>query len=89
MTYLHGYLNLNPIGTQQTCPADHACAPTSTVTTGNMTRTEGGRTEENCVAVGAGLGTLAAVLILVLVGVVLGWVWSCHRCQRTFKKEER
>ena len=32
-----------------------------------------------CTALGGGLGTLAAVLILILVGMVLGWVWSCHR----------
>ena len=32
-----------------------------------------------CTALGGGLGTLAAVLILILVGVVLMWVWSCYR----------
>ena len=31
------------------------------------------------IALGGGLGTLVVVLILLLVGVVLGWVWSCHR----------
>ena len=36
-----------------------------------------------CTALGGGLGTLAAVLILILVGVVLGWVWSCHRKNKT------
>ena len=61
-------------------------ATTSTVTTGNMADTEGGRTEENCMAVGAGLGTLAAVLTLILVGVVLGWVWSCCRSHKPAEK---
>ena len=30
-------------------------------------------------ALGGGLGVLSAVLAILLVGVVLGWVWSCHR----------
>ena len=32
-----------------------------------------------CLGVGGGLGALAAVQMVILVGVVLGWVWSCHR----------
>ena len=32
-----------------------------------------------CTALGGGLGILSAVLAILLVGVVLGWVWSCHR----------
>ena len=31
-----------------------------------------------------GLGFLTAVLTLVTVGVVLGWVWSCHNRIRNF-----
>ena len=34
---------------------------------------------DSCTAIGGGLGALAAVLALTLVGVVLGWVWHCHR----------
>ena len=33
----------------------------------------------SCSALGAGLGTLAAVLMAILVGVVIVWVWSCYR----------
>ena len=29
--------------------------------------------------VGSSLGGVAAILLLVLVGVVLGWVWTCRR----------
>ena len=34
---------------------------------------------ERFTAIAAILGTLSAVLLLTLVGVVTGWVWSCHR----------
>ena len=34
---------------------------------------------ESCTAIGGGLGALAVVLALTLVGVVLGWVWQCRR----------
>ena len=34
---------------------------------------------DSCTAIGGGLGALAVVLVLTLVGVVLGWVWHCHR----------
>ena len=37
---------------------------------------------ESCpslVALGGGLGGLCAILAILLVGVVMGWVWSCHR----------
>ena len=32
-----------------------------------------------CTALGGGLGILSAVLAILLVGMVLGWVWSCRR----------
>ena len=37
------------------------------------------RRTDSCTAIGGGLGALAAVLALTLVGVVLGWVWHCRR----------
>ena len=32
-----------------------------------------------CTPLGGGLGILSALLAILLVGVVLGWVWSCRR----------
>ena len=37
---------------------------------------------DSCTAIGGGLGALAAVLALTLVGVILGWVWHCRRNNR-------
>ena len=34
---------------------------------------------ESCVVIGVALGGMAAVLLLILVGVVVGWVWTCYR----------
>ena len=55
--------------------------PPGTHSKGTMEDIEGRRDEQQKadVALGGGLGTLAAVLILILLGVVLGWVWSSHR----------
>ena len=33
----------------------------------------------NCAALSGGLGALAILMGLGLVGVIIGWVWSCHR----------
>ena len=33
----------------------------------------------DCSGQAGGLGTLIVLLILLLVGVILGWVWSSHR----------
>ena len=44
---------------------------------------------DSCTAIGGGLGALAVVLVLTLVGVVLGWVWHCHRNNRKFNFQER
>ena len=33
----------------------------------------------DCSGQAGGLGTLIVLLILLLVGVILGWVWSPHR----------
>ena len=44
---------------------------------------------DSCTAIGGGLGTLAVVLALTLVGVVLGWVWYCHRNGWKFSFQER
>ena len=43
----------------------------------------------NCAALGGGLGALAGVMFLGLVGVVLGWVWSCHRSREKSTITER
>jgi hypothetical protein len=29
------------------------------------------------------LGLISAILLLTLVGVIIGWVWSCHRNKAT------
>ena len=42
-----------------------------------------------CAALGGGLGTLSAVLTILLVGVVLGWVWSCRKRKRISCIHER
>ena len=42
-----------------------------------------------CTILGGGLGTLSAVLTILLVGVVLGWVWSCHKRKRISCIHER
>ena len=56
------------------------CTCPSTEVNGSAGRGEQQKTETvTCIALGGGLGTLATVLIFILVGVVLGWVWSCHR----------
>ena len=34
---------------------------------------------QDCTALARGLGPLVVVMAIGLVGVVLGWVWSCHR----------
>ena len=52
----------------------------------------GGKQKEaagNTVAVGAGLGILSIVLGLGLVGVVIGWVWSCHKRRELITLHER
>ena len=47
------------------------------------------RHQHLCTALGGGLGTLSAVLIILLVGVVLGWVWSCRKRKRISCIHER
>ena len=42
-----------------------------------------------CTALGGGLGTLSAALTILLVGVVLGWVWSCRKRKRISCIHER
>ena len=43
-------------------------------------------TSDNCTAIGAALGVVSAILLLALVGVVTGWVWTCHRYRLTPKQ---
>ena len=38
-----------------------------------------GAVGESSTAVGAALGGVAAVLLLILMGVVMGWAWTCCR----------
>jgi hypothetical protein len=40
-------------------------------------------------ALGGGLGGLSAILTIFLVGVVIGWVWSCHRRREKQGLQER
>ena len=40
--------------------------------------TSPGVTATKVAGLAGGLGSLTAVMTLVTVGVVLGWVWSCH-----------
>ncbi len=42
-----------------------------------------------CTALGGGLGIVTGTLAILLVGVVLGWVWSCHRKRGKPHLEER
>lgn len=43
---------------------------------------QGEATAGNAAALGGGLGALSIILALGLVGVVTGWVWSCHNRSR-------
>ena len=42
-----------------------------------------GAVKESSIAIGAALGGVAVGLLLALVGVVMGWVWSCHKNKYT------
>ena len=56
------------------CPEAEPCATPTNTTAG-----EGQQSKiDSCTAIGGGLGALAVVLALTLVGVVLGWVWHCR-----------
>ena len=46
-----------------------------------------GGSTDLCTALGGGLGILSAVLAVLLVGVVLGWVWSCRRRRGNMRGE--
>ena len=35
--------------------------------------------EYNCASLSGGLGALAALMAIGMMGVALGWAWSCHR----------
>ena len=71
-----------------TCPSTETSDtewPTLGTVSGIVTENKRGTDEQQkteavtCTALGGGLGTLAAIQMVILVGVVLGWVWSCHR----------
>ncbi len=46
---------------------------------------DGAAVECSTLAIGAALGAVSAILLLTLVGVVTGWVWSRHRNKSTQK----
>ena len=87
-----------PALTPSSCACQTSPTPTPSRMTTNVTDvTEGeiantnsqvgdmmGEDQESvtCLALGGGLGGLCAILALLLVGVVVGWVWSCHRRTR-------
>ena len=60
--------------------------PASTFTHTEHPASEHLNTDENkehpspsLTALGGGLGGLCAILVILLVGVAMGWVWTCHR----------
>ena len=66
-----------------TCPPQECdCTHTNIELTSEI---ESGRGEQqktetsSCTGLGGGLGTLAGISVLILVGVILVWVWSCYR----------
>ena len=61
--------------------------PSMQAAAGNMTGT--GHPQANCAALSGGLGVLAALMALGMVGVVLGWVWSCQKRKGKATIQER
>ena len=65
----------------------------STTVAGATNTVEGGAPQsDSCpspVAMGGGLGGLCAILAILLVGVVIGWVWTCHRKTSKSELQER
>ena len=58
----------------------YTMTPSGLVTTGNISETSTCKREvNNCAALSGGLGALAALMALGMVGVALGWVWSCSK----------
>ena len=55
----------------------------------NCQQTVGKAAAGTTVAVGAGLGILSIVLALGLVGMVISWVWSCHKRRELTTLHER
>ena len=53
------------------------CQAVTTVSAG------AGAVGESSTAIGATLGAVAAVLLLILMGVVTGWVWTCQCYRKT------
>ena len=45
--------------------------------------------EYNCASLSGGLGALAALMAIGMVGVALGWAWSCHRRKGKSTTQER
>ena len=71
--------------TTRTHPATNTVEMSTTVGSLGGDMVGGAQSAESCdscpslAALGGGLGVLCAILALLLVGVVVGWVWSCHR----------
>ena len=64
-------------------PCDYATREGPDMTTPTQCANDPMAVEDNCTALGGGLGILSAVLAILLVGVVLGWVWSYHRRRKS------
>ena len=62
--------------------------PPCTAANGNVQR-RGQDQVNNCPALAGGLGALTAVMALGLVGMVLGWVWSCYKRRGKSTIQER
>ena len=57
--------------------------PSGLATTGNISETNTCKREvNNCAALSGGLGALTVLMALGMVGVALGWVWSCSKGRR-------
>ena len=64
--------------------------PSMQAATRNVSGTGHCQTKEyNCTALSGGLGALAALMALGVVGVALGWVWSCQKGRRKYGDKER
>ena len=76
---------LDPISCLQTIPSTTCSTATSDTALSHATEMEGSGQEsrtDSYTAIGGGLGALAVVLALTLVGVVLGWVWHYHQYRK-------
>ena len=73
------------------CTPSRTCTATPPGPTGNARETGQDQAKEvdNCSALAGGLGTLAALMVLGLVGMAIGWAWSYHRRREKSNDQER